>query len=242
MKKFIIGTLIFVLASQSIVFANSTEIEKVIMDMSTYENTVLARDVGESLGYNVIWNESDKSVTFSKDNQVFEATVGTSYYTLNDKEILLDEDTATILKNSRAYIPECLAKQLANDGISVDEETACKNFTESLTKALIEHDTIKFLKQCGYPTTQEVIQEVEDEIYGDDYYFTDWEASGQFLGFDDDSYKIEESYDVYDGKYYIVNQVAVFENFNVGFTYEISLDLNRLLDIENEKLDDTISY
>lgn len=74
-----------------------------IIDKATGELMLPAREEAEKLGYQVLWNANEKSITFTKDDEVFKTTVGSDEFLYNGKVIL--EAPATIIVESKSYIP-----------------------------------------------------------------------------------------------------------------------------------------
>ncbi len=128
MKKFITLTLVTVALMTTLVFgrspmppttpttlpANITSGTAVtpltVIDRDTFEILVPARDTAETLGYNITWNATEKSVTFTKDDKSFKATSGSNHYEKNGESFTLASKTKIV--NDKAYIPTSFADLL----------------------------------------------------------------------------------------------------------------------------------
>ncbi len=115
MKKLLVLTMATTMSMSTMVYANSpmkpveptttqTAVTPSIMiDRETLEEIVPAREVAENLGYTVIWNDSQRSITFIQGSLSLTAYVDSNVYALNNEEITLD--TKTTIINDKAYIP-----------------------------------------------------------------------------------------------------------------------------------------
>lgn len=74
-----------------------------VVDRATGEILLPSRETAVELGYEVAWNANDKSITFTKDGNVFGAQVGSTEYTYNGKVILTAP--ATIIVDGYSYVP-----------------------------------------------------------------------------------------------------------------------------------------
>ncbi len=77
--------------AESIVTTTTTvdfSIEPVMVEGYANEEILPARLVGESLWYDVVWNEENRSIDFILGNDTFTATVGSNEYYVNEFKIL----------------------------------------------------------------------------------------------------------------------------------------------------------
>lgn len=77
--------------------------EPTMIDVATGELMLPARTTAEELGYEVEWNAVEKSITFTKGEDVFKTTVGSDEFLYNGKVILTAP--ATKIVDSKSYIP-----------------------------------------------------------------------------------------------------------------------------------------
>ncbi len=131
MKRIIFLSLILVLVLPSLVSANnnvSVVLDGEIINFDTKpfidqnsRTLVPARNIFESLGAKVKWNEELREVTITKDDLIIKLTIGSNIAQINneDKEL----DTEAIIKDSRTFIP--LRFVIENIGLNVnwDNET-----------------------------------------------------------------------------------------------------------------------
>ncbi len=123
MKKFIVLTMATTMSMSTLVYANSpmkpetpNQIEttavtpSIMINRETLEEIVPAREVAESLGYEVVWNDSLRAVTFIKGDNVLRAYVNSNTYEVNDEKIILD--TKTTIINEKTYIPVTFEQML----------------------------------------------------------------------------------------------------------------------------------
>lgn len=64
---------------------------------------VPVRFVSEKLGYDVNWNETDRSVTIASDEQTVKLTLGSSEAVIDDEVVSMD--TTAVSKDARVYVP-----------------------------------------------------------------------------------------------------------------------------------------
>ncbi|MFV0520447.1 MAG: stalk domain-containing protein [Lachnospirales bacterium] len=112
------------------------EVPLIAIDRETLEEIVGARDYAEGIGYEVLWNDSLKQITFTKGSNVFTATINSNVYTKNGEEVVLE--TKTSLINGKAYIPTSFKKMLLD--IPVVEPEPITN-VEPITPTLPVVDT-----------------------------------------------------------------------------------------------------
>lgn len=134
MKKLITLSLITTMALSTVAFADTLDTTntttnavttstdavypvqpKLIVDRNTGEELVPAREYAEGIGYDVKWDGSNKSITFTKGENTFVAKVGSDMYYCDlyayDPETVQLSSPTTIIDET-AYIPRSFAKKL----------------------------------------------------------------------------------------------------------------------------------
>lgn len=80
----------------------------VLLEQEVYfnENGIVMcplREIAEGLGYKVTWNDEDRSVSISKEENTVKISIGESNVIANDTEDNMS--TSVVLKNSKTYVP-----------------------------------------------------------------------------------------------------------------------------------------
>ncbi len=121
MKKLIALSLATTMSLSTVAFADTkttTEDDLQVMPISApVDDIVPAREYAEGLGYDVEWNADNKSITFTKLDNVFKATVNSTLYfrDLHGKYYepeTMDLGAPTTIVDGTAYIPQSFAKLL----------------------------------------------------------------------------------------------------------------------------------
>ena len=61
------------------------------------------RELAEKMDYLVIWNESDRSITLSKDSEIIKLKVGESRIIVNEEN--MDINSKPIIKEGKTFVP-----------------------------------------------------------------------------------------------------------------------------------------
>ncbi len=87
----------------------------IIIDRQTLEELVPAREYAEGIGYTVKWDELSKTITFTKGENTFIATVDSNKYYCDiyahDPETI-ELNSKTSIIEGKSYIPKAFAKRL----------------------------------------------------------------------------------------------------------------------------------
>ncbi len=249
MKKLIVLTTILISLSSTLIYAqeqqkklpysissvnHKTDEPIILLDLETDENLVLARETGVKLGYDVKWNELDKSISFIKDDKVFKAFVDSNIYTLNDEQIIDTSETSnTLLVNGKTFVPTSFIDFLCHEPIT--EEIKNKNYSlaNDILISIENKDYFNVCKLASLPTTEEIVNEVKADFETDSV--LQEIPNSKRITFNRDKYTIEQYFDAFDGKCYVITQDVIYEDFNVIYEYIFTVD-GRLVNFSFEKI------
>lgn len=227
MKRFLIFTTILVALNTNFAFANLHENADAIGNSlaPTYKsdtvvytqesevatgashNLVPARENGEYLGYDVVWNQDDHSISFIKGDIVYKAKIDSNEYTKNGEVVLVNDYTKLI--DGVSFIPEeFVNSQLINDFYIKKSETFLQLILNENYNSCVEWFGIDItadgLKSAWLSATQNI---------------------GGFVGIDEDKYSVETGEDdSVDGRYVVIQQYVKFEKSNILIRYVYNKD------------------
>ncbi len=219
MKRFIGLSMAIVLATSNLVFAESVVNTSVSVEVTSSKNNAdsdlinelyPARSVGESLGYEVVWNEADKSIDFIYGDDTFTATVGSTVYLKNGKEIR--KAPATTLTDGKSYIPFEFQRDLVeniNNANSVDKDKYIE-LSENFLNALLKEDYDSVEKQLNGLLEIDQMKEIWNQISS---------GIGDFDEIEVDKYEVTTKEDEQIGTYIVIQQYAKFSEMGVIATY-----------------------
>ncbi len=115
MKKLITLSIIATMALSTVAFADTVTPISTIETTNADSEYVPAREYAEGIGYDVTWNDKDRSITFTKGDNTFIATVDSNIYycdlNVYDPETV-ELSAPTVIYDDIAYIPKTFAKKL----------------------------------------------------------------------------------------------------------------------------------
>lgn len=112
----------------------------ITIDRDTFEEIVPAKEMANSLGYDLKWDNETKTLKFINGEKIFTATMGSNIYTVNGYNFTME--TPAEMKQDTAYVPASLSKVMEAFDINSDISEIILTTLANKESALLEEQLI----------------------------------------------------------------------------------------------------
>ncbi len=219
MKRFLPITLVLVLASSTLTYANSP----LAITSESTNNLVPVREVANKYGYTTHWNSKDKTITLKNENMIIVGKVGSTDYVINGDKVSI-ENSPIQVKDNVAYVPSIVFNTILSlepneDGneITTDANGTFINLSEEFLNDLLSGN---------YDKSSEKLNGLVSGVQFGEIWKSATGSLGAFVKIDKDKYDVAKVVAQNSMEYLVVTQYVEFEKGGLIIYYSLLEDRN----------------